>query len=363
MGDYGSLDDLLARTAADESLTRVDTDFQALLAKAAGARIPAPSTPVPQPDPPEPDLEPEPDVEPDVEREPEPELGPVGAHGGTSTSTSGTGGGAGSGAAGLQDVVGPEHPELDEEAQPERDEPAGTSGEPQIEPVVPTSLQKTDQQDAVQDLTSAVRGGSSAGSASGGTVLPTAKNLGAFAVAGMERTPKVVRLPEPLTLALREQIRRTALRELGVSESAARDFSTALGSTALVIAFLSAHLDHDLDLDPSTMIAVNLFRSADPLLGSVVNKLNALEAGTSAREGLLSRMRAEQKALAAQVAVTEQLMAYLVADQESNFLRGTGDLKSIPVTHEIAVMVRDRARRQVDDLRDLEKRRDGTPMR
>src|SRR5690606_39542481 len=111
-------------------------------------------------------------------------------------------------------------------------------------------------------------------------------------------------------------LRSAASRELGVSDTVARDFSDRLSQGTLVTAFLLAQLDVRLDVDPSTQRAAELFRSVDPLLGAAVARLDALEAAARERDGLLKKMRAELGEVRETSAVVEQALAYSIADRE-----------------------------------------------
>ncbi|MFE6939566.1 hypothetical protein [Streptomyces chartreusis] len=223
------------------------------------------------------------------------------------------------------------------------------------EHVTPGSLQLTDHQDAVQNAATKGRSGSTAETAT----LPQS----GFRLAGVQSQPHIKALPESIMNALREQLRAAAVRELGVNDSTAREFSQRLSQGTLVTAFLLAQLDLHLDADPATERAIELFRSRDPLLGSVVARLANIEAAERERDGLLHKLRDELGEVRQTSAVVEQALAYSIADRTENFLRGSHNLHDAPITHKDAIYFRDKAREATRKQLKLERERDGRPMR
>lgn len=221
--------------------------------------------------------------------------------------------------------------------------------------VTPGSLQLTDHQDAVQSAAS--KGGS--GSTAETATLPQS----GFRLAGVQSQPHIKALPESIMNTLREQLRAAAVRELGVSDSAAREFSQRLSQGTLVTAFLLAQLDLHLDADPATERAVELFRSRDPLLGSVVARLANIEAAERERDGLLRKLRDELGEVRQTSAVVEQALAYSIADRTENFLRGSHNLHDAPITHKEAIHLRDMAREATRKQLKLEREQEGRPIR
>lgn len=221
--------------------------------------------------------------------------------------------------------------------------------------VTPGSLQLTDHQDAVQSAAS--KGGS--GSTAETATLPQS----GFRLAGVQSQPHIKALPESIMNALREQLRAAAVRELGVSDSAAREFSQRLSQGTLATAFLLAQLDLRLDADPATERAIELFRSRDPLLGSVVARLANIEAAERERDRLLRKLRDELGEVRQTSAVVEQALAYSIADRTENFLRGSHNLHDAPITHKEAIYLRDKAREATRKQLRLEREREGRPIR
>lgn len=223
------------------------------------------------------------------------------------------------------------------------------------EHVTPGSLQLTDHQDAIQSAAS--KGGS--GSTSETATLPQS----GFRLAGVQSQPHIKALPTSIMNALREQLRAAAIQELGVSDTAAREFSRRLSQGTLVTAFLLAQLDLHLDADPATERAVELFRSCDPLLGSLVARLANIEAAERERDGLLRKLRNELGEVRQTSAVVEQALAYSIADRTENFLRGSHNLHDAPITHKEAIYLRDKLRQATRKQLKLEREREGRPIR
>ncbi|WP_424862873.1 hypothetical protein [Streptomyces sp. MMS24-I29] len=216
------------------------------------------------------------------------------------------------------------------------------------------SLRLTDHQDAVQ------RAAAAKGSAGGaGAALPQS----GFRLGNVKSQPHIKSLPEAIIGVLREQLRAAAVRELGVDDAAAREFSERLSQSTLVIAFLLAQLDLRLDTDPATARAAQLFRSRDPLLGSVASRLDGLEKLQDEQRVLLGTLRDGLSEVRQTSAVIEQAVAYVIADRTENFLRGTHDIHDTPITHKSAVFLRDRARELTGKQQKLERERDGRPIR
>ncbi|WP_405775882.1 hypothetical protein [Streptomyces sp. NBC_01538] len=302
------------------------------------------------------------DLEPDYE----PDAGDSERAGGSNQRGGGDGGGQG-GTAGVLPGGAPADPAAAAVpapgAQPDVEDAAAAevtshdvvASPDEPEHVTPGSLQLTDHQDAVQSAAS--KGGS--GSTADTATLPQS----GFRLAGVQSQPHIKALPESIMNTLREQLRAAAVRELGVSDSAAREFSRRLSQGTLVTAFLLAQLDLHLDADPATERAVELFRSRDPLLGSVVARLANIEAAERERDGLLRKLRDELGEVRQTSAVVEQALAYSIADRTENFLRGSHNLHDAPITHKEAIYLRDKAREATRKQLKLERERDGRPIR
>ncbi|PUB32553.1 hypothetical protein C8K30_1011079 [Promicromonospora sp. AC04] len=253
-------------------------------------------------------------------------------------------------------------------AGPAREEPVDTRAdvagsalpqekrEPAAGAETPASLRLTDHQEAVQSAVSA-KGGS--GGAEGTAALPQS----GFRISGVKSQPHIRSLPDAIVAVLREHLRSAAVRELGVSDTAARDFSQRLSQGTLVTAFLMAQLDVRIDADAATARAAELFRSGDPLLGSVAARLEELEAAEHERDRLLHRLLDELGRVRETNDVIEQAVAYSIADRTENFLRGSHDIRDAPITHKDALFVRDKVRDATRKQAQLERERAGRPMR
>lgn len=219
----------------------------------------------------------------------------------------------------------------------------------------PTSLTLTDHQDAVQSA--ATKGGS--GATNDSAALPQS----GFRLDGVKSQPAVRALPEPVVSALREQLRAAAVRELQVSDAAARDFAGRLSQASLVTAFLLARFDLDLSMDPATHRAAELFRAQDPLLGAMATRMEALEKLEHEHVSGLRVLREQLSKVVETSAVIEQALAYSIADDTVNFLRGSHNIHDAPLGHKDAIFVRDRAREATRKQLKLEREREGRPIR
>lgn len=217
-----------------------------------------------------------------------------------------------------------------------------------------SSHRKTDQQDAIQ--AAGTKGGATGNAAA---AFPDS----GFRIPGLQSQPVIRNLPRPLVDALRAQLRAAAVRELGASDGAAEAFSRRLSQGALVTAFLLAQLDVRLDTDPATRAAAGLFRSQDPLLGSVAGRMDALEQRERDRGAQLDSLHKIAAAIQETSAVIEQSVAYSIADRTENFLRGSHDIRDTPIAHKDAIYIRDRAREETQKRRRFERDQDGRPIR
>ncbi|MFD2024090.1 hypothetical protein [Promicromonospora aerolata] len=223
-------------------------------------------------------------------------------------------------------------------------------------PETPASLQLTDHQEAVQGAAS-TRGGS--GGADDTAALPQS----GFRLSGVKSQPHIKSLPDAIMSVLREQLRSAAVRELSVSDADAREFSRRLSQGTLVTAFLLAQLDLRIDADTATQRAAELFRSRDPLLGSVAARLERLEQLENDQSNTLHLLGDELATVRQTGATIEQAVAYSIADRTENFLRGSHNVHDAPITHKDALFVRDRLREATRKQERLEREREGRPIR
>lgn len=228
----------------------------------------------------------------------------------------------------------------------------------EVEQDPPVSLRLTDHQDAAQAeaMRSVTKGSSSAGEEA---ALPHS----GFKVADMDQQPAVRSLPSAVLAALREQLRSAAVRELGVTDARARVFVERLGQASLVTAFLLAQLDLDLETDPATRRASRLFRSRDPLLGSVVDRMERLEGLEREQRAELDRLQSGMDQQSLVLTGVEQAQAFIVADRAENLLRGVHSGIDAPLDHRSAVRTRAKMREVAQDQRRVERERDGRPAR
>lgn len=300
------------------------------------------------------DLQPDPDAaSSDLEREgSSTQHGGSGSSGATGTAASVPGETAASGAAA---------PQAHDDAEDLSDAADGLAppmpphAEANLTPPVP--LQHTDHQEAVQSA--AARGGSDGGDEGDSVTLPQT----GFRLSGVKSQPAVRALPEVLLGTLREQLRSAAVRELGASDAAAREFSERLSQASLVTAFLLAQLDLGLDVDAATRRAAQLFRSRDPLLGSIAARMESLERRECERNEGLAGLREQMGEVKDASAAIEQALAYSIADRTSNFLRGSHNIHDAPIIHKDALFVRDKVREETKKQARIEREREGRPIR
>lgn len=178
-----------------------------------------------------------------------------------------------------------------------------------------------------------------------------------------DKQPSAKGFPDEMMIKLRAQLDEAAVRVLKVTDEEATAFSGKLSQSALVTAFLLAQLDMRLPVDAATAQATELFRAVDPLLGAVEQRLSQLEQREAERDRLLGALRAELGEVHETAAVIEQGVAYTIADRTENFLRGSHDVHTAPITHKEALFVRDRARTMTAQQRRREQEKEGRPIR
>ncbi|WP_247040235.1 hypothetical protein [Arthrobacter rhizosphaerae] len=312
------------------------------------------------------DLHPDPDAASgDLEREgSSTQHGGSGSSGATGTAASQPGEAAASGAAApqahddaedLSDATDVLAPPMPPHAEANLTPPVPPHAEANLTPPVP--LQHTDHQEAVQSA--AARGGSDGGDEGDSVTLPQT----GFRLSGVKSQPAVRALPEVLVGTLREQLRSAAVREFGASDAAAREFTERLSQASLVTAFLLAQLDLGLDVDAATRRAAQLFRSRDPLLGSIAARMENLERRERERNEGLAGLREQVGEVKDASAAIEQALAYSIADRTSNFLRGSHNIHDAPIIHKDALFVRDKVREETKKQARIEREREGRPIR
>jgi hypothetical protein len=130
-----------------------------------------------------------------------------------------------------------------------------------------------------------------------------------------------------------------------------------------VTAFLLAQLDLRIDADPAVIRAAELFRSRDPLLGSVAAWLEAFAAAERGRDALLAQLREDLVEIRQTSAVVKQALAYSIADRTFNFLRGSDNVHDAPLVHKDTLYIRDKAGEVTKKQQKLERAREGRPIR
>ncbi|WP_030895383.1 hypothetical protein [Streptomyces sp. NRRL F-5053] len=360
--------EVLSATASTEELMQVDTSFLDAYRRGGGEGLrPEPeksasaeNTPAESESRDAADgLEPEVDHEPATESTVHFGHGP-GRHTGTSTATSDASGVTSQGApAGNtaatttgKDVAGTALAETASALPPRPDE---------HDELAPAPLRFTDHQDTVQSSTGGAEHRRNNRNKGQGTAAALPQS--GFRISGVSSQPHIKALPENIISALREQLRATVVREVAVSDVAAREFTQRLSQGTLVTAFLLARLDLHLDTDPATARAAELFRSCDPLMGSVAARTERLEQLEHATGAEVRRLQAALVKVSETTAVIEQALAYSIADRTENFLRGSHDINDAPITHKDALFLRDRMRDATKKQARIERDREGRPHR
>lgn len=314
-----------------------------------------PTPPGPEAEHPEPDEDAEDDaLEHEEDRDDEREGDETAhEHGGTTSSAGGGGGLAGATPEGepasvVVEAEQPEHEDVHVDAAPEPERPHD----------VPVSLQHTDHQEDVQSRAARSGGGSSDSAGSDG-VLPSS----AAVIGDGGSRPLAKSFPEEVLEALRRVLRTSAVRELGVTEQQAAEFAKNRSSAQLTLAFVISGLDMRIEMDDATHLAAELFRTRDPLMGSVLRRLDALSAQEEKRDGLLQRMREETSATRESSEMAELVTSFVLTDRFDGLMRGTNDAMTIPFGDDRVGRVREKARDEIRKQRKIEKEKKGRPIR
>ena len=219
------------------------------------------------------------------------------------------------------------------------------------------SLRTDDHQDAVQSA--GARGGSNDGAATAPDDQVTPFKI---AGAGPDDATVLKKFPKRLVAALRLALHSAAMSVGGLDEPQARRFSGEIAQTALVTAFLAAQLDLHFDADPSTSAAQAYFQGADPLMGSLVERLTALEAAEQQTSTALARVQKVAAESSEAMSVVEHGIAYLIADRTENLARQAASVADVPFTAGSAIRMRDKARADVRAQLTRDRLREGRPM-
>lgn len=186
--------------------------------------------------------------------------------------------------------------------------------------------------------------------------------------------PRVSGMPEPVVSALRTRV-ETAATAAGYDPRAAHDFAAnRLSTSQLVVALLVAALDipvapegpgdhQGLGLDEATWCAVRLLGSQDPLMVSVLDRLQALE--HLGRRQVASQRIADSRLgdLADSADVIEAVASWLVAERAEDLTKGVYQASAINIETDSAVSARRHFRDQVEARRVRQARSAGRPIR
>lgn len=174
-----------------------------------------------------------------------------------------------------------------------------------------------------------------------------------FKLAGVAAQPLLKGLPEALQSALRAVL-DTAASEAGVVLD-----SKEIGQTSLVMAYLCAQLDVELDLDPRTAALVDLFARADTLGAQLLSRLDTIRQTQAEAAQQVTRLQQRQAQTLELARTIEHGLAYRIADETVNFLRGDHNLHNLQLSQDETLLVRGRMRDAANARHRYETEREG----
>jgi len=136
-------------------------------------------------------------------------------------------------------------------------------------------------------------------------------------------------------------------------------FADALAAPALITAFLMAKTGIDLDVDPNTAIAVDIFRQVDPRLLAVEEKIDELMSSISKMTGDVKSSVVLARSTSAVVEGMEFATAYLLADRVVGLTTSDVNEATVDVTQPKVLAARESIRKRSGAQRTLEKQREG----
>lgn len=155
-------------------------------------------------------------------------------------------------------------------------------------------------------------------------------------IADMGNSPvRVKNLPDEVADPLAEQLAEAVVNSNSrVHAGIARAWAQRHSQTALVMAYMCAHLQLELDLDPSTAQVVSFFRTADPVLGAVLTRLDSLNEANSSLDKALrrhARLTSDRLGeLGRTGRVAEMGLSFLLADRAENLSVGLSAAAQLP---------------------------------
>lgn len=180
---------------------------------------------------------------------------------------------------------------------------------------------------------------------------PRAFQKTGFSSGGVETTV-VKRFPVPLVDRLR----------LSLAPAVGGEFAEALSAPALLTAFLIAKTGVELDVDPNTAVAVEIFRQVDPRLLAVENKIDEVMDDVSR---LADAMKLGLQRIGDTGTVVDALefsTAYLIADRVAGLTTTDTNETNVDVTQKKALTARENIRKRAKAQRTIERQRDGRRM-
>lgn len=180
---------------------------------------------------------------------------------------------------------------------------------------------------------------------------PRAFQKTGFSAGGVETTV-VKRFPVPLV----DRLRLTLAPVVG------GEFAEALSAPALITAFLVAKTGVELDVDPNTAVAVDIFRQVDPRLLAVEDKIDGMMDDVSR---LADAMKLGLQRIGDTGNVVDALefsTAYLIADRVAGLTTTDTNETNVDVTQKKALTARENIRKRAKAQRTIERQRDGRRM-
>lgn len=167
--------------------------------------------------------------------------------------------------------------------------------------------------------------------------------------AGDVETVLVKRFPAPLVDRLR----------LSLAPSVGGTFAEQLSAPALITAFLIAKTGMELQVDPNTAVAVDVFRQTDPGLLSVERRLDEVLEKLAVESERSAKTLKGVREISDVTDGLENSVAYLVGDRVTRLSTTEVDETNVDVTQKKVLVVRDRIRERTKEQRKREQDREG----
>jgi hypothetical protein len=177
------------------------------------------------------------------------------------------------------------------------------------------------------------------------------RRLGFSTGAGVE-TLTVTRFPQPFVDRLRQML----------APVIGNEFAQAISAPALLTSFLMATLGVDLDVDENTAAAAEAFRTSEPRISAVEDKIDGVLENIDQLAGAM-RLSLTRISETANVADAMEFgLAYLVADRVVGLSTLDTDETNVDVAQKKVLAARQRIRARTKEQRTIEKQQDGRRM-